>query len=479
MTSAEFDDLENGSCGKGPCGRMLRWLKAVSAKSWGKVVEVAREGKKLAEDDPRRIVHSFKVGLAITLVCLFYYYRPLYDGFGVDAMWAVLTVALVFEYSVGGTLERGINRMMATLLAGALAVGVHHISTLWGGKVGEPILMAFSVFVVAAIMTFLRFFPVLKARHDYGLMIFILTFCLVSVSGYKDEQVLDMAHRRLSTVAIGGCTTIIVCICICPVWIGVDLHNLIAGNMEKLGDFMEGFGFEYFGITENGLSLSDTKSSLQRYKSVLTSKGLEYDLANLARWEPGHGGFKFCHPWEKYLNVGTQSRQCAYKIEALNTYLNTEIQAPAEIRSKIQEPCTNICNECGKALKELAAALKKMTLSSSADQHIAYSLAAAESLDSLLKSGIWEDANVLETIPSAAVALLLIDVVACVEKISEAVHELASAADFKTEQPQLLQEPVLSEESHVAMTIDHNSTEGLPENGSSNGITTNYKIYNV
>ncbi|XP_004293112.1 PREDICTED: aluminum-activated malate transporter 2-like [Fragaria vesca subsp. vesca] len=472
MTSADFDGSENGSCGGGPFGRLLRWLKAVQVMWWGKVVEAAREAKKLGEDDPRRIVHSFKVGLALTLVSLFYYYRPLYDGFGVNAMWAVLTVVVVFEFSVGATLGKGINRMLATLLAGALAVGVHHISTLWGGEVGEPILIAFFVFVVAASVTFMRFFPALKARYDYGLIIFILTFCLVSVSGYRETEVLDMAHKRLSTIAIGSCTPIMVCLCICPVWIGVDLQNLVAGNMEKLGDFMEGFGFEYFDIKEDGLSLSDGKSFLQRYKSVLSSKTLEETMANLARWEPGHGGFKFFHPWEMYLNVGTQTRQCAYKIEALNTYLNTEIQAPAEIRIKIQDPCIHICTETGKALKELAAALKEMTLSSSADHdHIAHSKAAAESLKSLLKRGIWEDANLLETIPSVAVASLLIEVVACVEKIAEAVHELASVAHFKTtEQPQLLQQqPVLSEESHVAITIDHNSTEGMPENRSSDG----------
>ncbi|KAL6196243.1 hypothetical protein ACLB2K_031858 [Fragaria x ananassa] len=81
--------------------------------------------------------------------------------------------------------------MLATVVAGPLAVAVHHISTLWGGEVAEPVLVGVFVFVVAAIMTFLRFFPVLKARHDYGLMIFILTYCLVSVSGYRDAEDMD------------------------------------------------------------------------------------------------------------------------------------------------------------------------------------------------------------------------------------------------------------------------------------------------
>lgn len=66
-----------------------------------KVVEFPMKLKKLGQDDPRRIVHSLKVGLAVLLVSLLYYCDPLYDGLGDSAMWAVLTVVVVFEFSVG------------------------------------------------------------------------------------------------------------------------------------------------------------------------------------------------------------------------------------------------------------------------------------------------------------------------------------------------------------------------------------------
>ena len=55
----------------------------------------------IGADDPRRAVHGLKVGLALALVSVFYYTRPLYDGVGGAAMWAVLTVVVVFEYTVG------------------------------------------------------------------------------------------------------------------------------------------------------------------------------------------------------------------------------------------------------------------------------------------------------------------------------------------------------------------------------------------
>jgi uncharacterized membrane protein YccC len=47
------------------------------------------------------VVHGLKVALALTLCSVFYYVHPLYDFTGGNAMWAVLTVVVVFEYTVG------------------------------------------------------------------------------------------------------------------------------------------------------------------------------------------------------------------------------------------------------------------------------------------------------------------------------------------------------------------------------------------
>ncbi|GJX30591.1 11S globulin seed storage protein G3-like protein [Tanacetum coccineum] len=48
--------------------------------------------------------------------------------------------------------------------------------------------------------------------------------------------------------------------------------------------------------------------------------------ANLARWEPAHGRFKFRHPWKQYLRVGALMRNCAYCIETLNGFISSEVQ---------------------------------------------------------------------------------------------------------------------------------------------------------
>ncbi|PSR86446.1 Aluminum-activated malate transporter like [Actinidia chinensis var. chinensis] len=414
----------------GPFTRAWHWLKALPEKLWSKFVSVATKAKKLGQDDPRRIVHSLKVGLAITLVSLFYYFEPLYDGLGVSAMWAVLTVVVVFEFSVGATLGRGVNRGLATLLAGALGFGAHRLAS-FSGNICEPILLGLFVFLLAAVVTYIRFFPRMKARYDYGLLIFILTFCLISVSGYRDDEVLDMAQKRLSTILIGGATALFVCVFLCPVWAGDDLHNLAAINMEKLGSFLEGFGNEYFKTPSQGQSMED-KEILQGYRSVLNSKTTEESLANFAKWEPRHGRFRYRHPWQQYLRIGSLTRQCAYRIEALNGYLSSELKASQEIRSKIEDPCTKMSKDCSCALKELAQAVKTMTKPSTANCHIANSKIAAKSLKSMLKTGLWQDTDLLEIVPAATVASLLIDIVSSTEEIAESVNELASLANFRS-----------------------------------------------
>ncbi|XP_050233009.1 aluminum-activated malate transporter 2-like [Mercurialis annua] len=410
-----------------------KWRSYVK-KGRNKIIEIGKEVKRIGEDDPRKIAHSLKVGLALTLVSMFYYFNPLYDGFGVNAMWAVLTVVVVFEFSVGATLGKCINRMVATFIGSTLGIGAHRIAT-FSGRTGEPILIATFVFIAAAIMTYTRFIPTLKARYDYGLTIFILTFCLVSVSGYRDNQVLKMAHMRVSTIIIGSCTSIIISILIYPVWIGGDLHNLIFANIEKLGLFLEEFGREYFKAVKDDGHAKNESSVLQSYKSVLFSKSNEETMANLAMWEPAHGHFKFFHPWKQYLKIGSLTRECAYKIEALNNILHSHIQSDAEIRDIFAESCTKVCMECGKALKEIACVTKKMRRSNAAAHHMLNSKAATDNIKSLLKTSQFNGANLMEIASIVAVSMLLLDIVGNIEDIIESITELAAMARFKIMDP--------------------------------------------
>jgi hypothetical protein len=155
------------------------------------------------------------------------------------------------------------------------------------------------------------------------------------------------------------------------------------------------------------------------------------------------------------------------------------LQASSEVGSIIQEACTNLSIESGKALKELALAIKIMVQPSSADSHIENAKSAAKNLKSLLKSGIWEDIDLLKVIPGVTVASILIDVVTCTEKIAESIHELASKAQFKSVEPTLSTEKLHSGQiqsvksaqmvncSHVVINVGESTLPSPPSESSS------------
>jgi uncharacterized membrane protein YccC len=89
-----------------PLTRARGLLKALPGKAEAEVRGFAKSVRKLGQDDPRRIIHSLKVGLALTLVSSIYYLKPLYKSFGEAGIWAVLTVVVIFEFTVGKSIDR-------------------------------------------------------------------------------------------------------------------------------------------------------------------------------------------------------------------------------------------------------------------------------------------------------------------------------------------------------------------------------------
>ncbi|XP_050937701.1 aluminum-activated malate transporter 2-like [Cucumis melo] len=362
-----------------------------------KVVELANNTKKVGKDDPRRIVHSLKLGLAAAMVSSFYYFEPLYDSFGASSIWAIITVIVVFEFSVGATLGKGLNRTTATLVAGGLGFVAHYISSICG-KIGHPILLGIFISIMSGIATYLRFFPKLKAKYDYGLLIFILTFDMVAVSGYRDDEILKLAWHRLANILMGGFIAVAVCIFVRPVWAGADLHQLVSTNIQNLGTFFEG------------------ESS---------------SLCFQAKWEPPHGKFRICHPWNEYNKIGSLSRECAYRFEILNSYLKAHtIQSPLEIQRQYQEHYLQLCIESGKALNSIAMAIRDIIPPAMAKSHMEKAKENAEELMSLLRNSHFN--GDMKMVSTTALIYLLIDCLSCVEKIVDSVNDLVSLARPKT-----------------------------------------------
>lgn len=433
-------------------------------KAWG-----------IANSEPKKVVHGLKVGLALTIVSIFYYMRPLYEGVGGNAMWAIMTVVVTFESTVGATFYKCVNRVIGTSLAGCLGIGVHWIAAESGDKF-EPIILGISLFLLASAATFSRFIPSVKSRFDYGAMIFVLTFCLVSISGYRVDKLFELARTRISTIAIGTSLCIFVSMLFCPIWAGSQLQTLTARNLDKLAHSLDGCVSEYFENDDTPEKKNEDQenhnSKVEGYKCVLNSKASEESMANFARWEPAHGRFGFRHPWNKYLEVGGVMRKSAYCIEALHGCLNSQIQAPNSLKLHLAEPCKALSSSSSKVLKELSVVIKKMKKSTKIDFLVSDMNIAVQELQNAIKSlpsaqmefalSEQEEANedhkatiippLMELLPLATLVSLLIETTSRIDHVVNAVETLANVANFDSEEKK--KKPSFDNHDHnVAMKV--------------------------
>ncbi|KAF2313503.1 hypothetical protein GH714_011284 [Hevea brasiliensis] len=363
-----------------------------------KVRKFLEKAYDIGVNDPRKVVHCLKVGMALTIVSLFYYMRPLYEGIGGNAMWAIMTVVVVFENTAGATISKSLNRVFGTCLAGLLAFGVHWLACKSGEKFG-PWIVGTSVFLLASAATFSRFIPSVKHLFDYGAMIFILTFSL-------------------------------------------ELYALITSNMDKLANSLDGYVAEYFNP-------DDSNKNLLAYKCVLNSKASEESMANFARWEPAHGCFSFKHPWKQYTKIGAAMRSCAYCIEALNSCIDSENQAPEFIKKQLSTACLRVSSNSSSIIRVLAETIKAMKRSSKLEFLVEEMNGAVEELQEALKSlselsnppackntetvssAAMETIPLMEVMPVVTFTSLLIEISARIKGIVKAVEELAKVAAFK------------------------------------------------
>ncbi|KAI4358028.1 hypothetical protein L6164_001938 [Bauhinia variegata] len=293
---------------------------------------VWRTAWKVGREDPRRVIHALKVGLALTLVSLLYLMEPLFKGLGKNAMWAVMTVVVVMEFTVGATLCKGLNRGFGTVLAGLLAFFIEYVADI-PGLVYRGILIGSAVFLLGAASAYVRFIPYVKKNYDYGVLIFLVTFNLIMVSSYRVDDVGNMAKERISTIAIGCGLCLLMCLVVFPNWSGEDLRNSTIAKLEGLAKCIQDCVMEYFYESDKKATQDDEEQETEEedpiyngYKAVLDSKANDEALAIQASWEPRFS--RNCHrmPWHQYVKVGSALRHFSYTVVALHGCLQTEIQ---------------------------------------------------------------------------------------------------------------------------------------------------------
>ncbi|KAG6397426.1 hypothetical protein SASPL_143593 [Salvia splendens] len=135
--------------------------------------------------------------------------------------------------------------------------------------------------------------------------------------------------------------------------------------------------------------------------------------------------------------IACATRECEYKIDALNVYLVLDVHKPLEFWTKIQALCSEINSDCGFALADVAIGLLMMKSSLFSEIHILDAKAMGETPKALLKIGLWHDPEVFDVILMVTEVSLLIDIMACTAKITNSVEVLTTKAKFKKPDPRL------------------------------------------
>ncbi|KAM1755812.1 hypothetical protein ACFX12_008100 [Malus domestica] len=382
------------------------------------------------KQDMRKLLHSIKVGVALVLVSLLYLLDPLYEQVGENAMWAIMTVVVIFEFYAGATLCKGLNRGMGTIIGGVLGCSAATFAQEVGGMgKGNAVMIGSWVFVMGATATYFRLVPSIKKRYDYGVLIFILTFNLVIVSGLRADKVLEIARDRLSTIAMGFAVCIFVSLLVFPTWTSDELHDSTAHKFQLLADSIEGCLENYFRLDKENMKDDSISSSC---KSVLNSKSKDETLANFAKWEPWHGKFGLNYPWTKYLQVGELLRDLATIVISLKGCLQSPRQPWSGLMQSIEEPSEAVGLTLAWSLRELGESLVKMRRCNKEAVIVPKLNSMRLELSSIVSPSKFGPIENVDGLAIASFVFLLTEMIEKLEELAKVIEELGELAGFHT-----------------------------------------------
>ncbi|KAG7668588.1 hypothetical protein Ndes2526B_g03790 [Nannochloris sp. 'desiccata'] len=216
------------------------------------------------------LVLSLQVGIALAAASIVHVCSASYDALNENTIWVVVTVAVLAQKSVGGLVLRGGNRVIGTVMAGMLGLGVLYFVYLTNGlsysnRILKFIFMTLSLSILSGILMW----GSMRApiQYSYAWMVCKFTLPIICLVGYSGEKLLpETALWRLLNISIGLAIDLVVTSLVFPQSTKGAVERRVCKVLNDLAEISTATSRKILPARSEQLSFSMSRTSSMPFK---------------------------------------------------------------------------------------------------------------------------------------------------------------------------------------------------------------------